>query len=227
MSTTPQELSRIYRRRFVRTSEYRNQVWQVLTRHFFNRWVRPEFVVLDLGCGYGEFINNIAAAKKHAMDLNPEARGHLVQGVNFIEQDCSAPWAAAENSLDVVFSSNFFEHLPDKACLNLTLRQALLALKPGGRLIAMGPNIKYLPGEYWDFYDHSVILTELSLAEALELEGFVVEKCVPRFLPFTMVNVRRVPLIFVRLYVSIPWLWLFMGKQFLLVAQKPNSSSSA
>ena len=63
-----QELSKIYHRRFVRTAAYRNRVWEVLTRSFFSRWVRPDHTVLDLGCGYGEFINNITAASKSAMD---------------------------------------------------------------------------------------------------------------------------------------------------------------
>ena len=41
--------------------------------------------VLDLGCGYGEFINNVSCTKKFAMDLNPTARrgapgGALRQG---------------------------------------------------------------------------------------------------------------------------------------------------
>lgn len=46
----------------------------------------------------------------------------------------------------------FFEHLPDKAHLLRTLGQIRRCLKPGGCLIAMGPNIKYLPGRYWDFF---------------------------------------------------------------------------
>ena len=69
-----------------------------------------------------------------------------------------------------------------------TLRQALRCLKPGGRLIAMGPNIKYLPGTYWDFFDHHTILTEASLSEAMEVAGFKVENFRARFLPYTIIN---------------------------------------
>jgi hypothetical protein len=32
-----------------------------------------------------------------------------------------------------------------------------------GRIIALGPNIHYLPGEYWDSYEHYLGLTELLL----------------------------------------------------------------
>ena len=223
MASTQQELSKIYHRRFVRTAAYRNKVWQILTREFFRQWVAPEATVLDLGCGYGEFINNIQAGRKFAMDLNPDTRAHLAKDVEFLHQDCSAPWSLPANSLDVVFTSNFFEHLPDKECLNRTLRHAMLALKPGGRLIAIGPNIKYLHGEYWDFYDHHVYLTETSLGEAMEVEGYRIDVIKPRFLPFTMVEAPEYPMLFVRLYVALPWLWKFRGRQFLLVARKPSA----
>jgi len=220
MISTPQELSKIYHRRFVRTAAYRNRVWQVLTHNFFTQWIEKNATVLDLGCGYGEFINNIPAQHKLAMDLNPDAPKHLASNVKFLHQDCSAPWPLAENSLDVVFTSNFFEHLPNTECLNRTLAQALRCLKPGGRLIAIGPNIKYLHGEYWDFYDHHVYLTETSLGEALEIAGYEIEVIKPRFLPFTMVASLEYPMFFVRLYLAIPSLWWVRGKQFLLVARK-------
>jgi len=221
MASTQQELSKIYHRRFVRTAAYRNRVWQVLTRDFFQQWVAPDATVLDLGCGYGEFINNIRAGRKIGMDLNPDAALRLASGIEFLNQDCSAPWPLPDNSLDVVFTSNFFEHVPDKASLNLALRHTLRCLKPGGRLIAVGPNIKYLHGQYWDFYDHHVYLTETSLGEAMEIEGFRIDVITPRFLPFTMEKAPEYPMFFVRLYVALPWLWWVRGRQFLLVARKP------
>jgi SAM-dependent methyltransferase len=222
MAETAQDLQKIYQRRFGETAAYRNLVWQDLTRIFFNRWVGSEDAVLDLGCGYGEFINNIRAGKKWAMDLNPEAPGHLAKEVIFLQQDCSSPWPLAEASLETVFTSNFFEHLPDKECLKRTLRQIFRCLKPGGRLIALGPNIKFLPGQYWDFFDHHVALTELSLAEALEVEGFRIEQATPRFLPYTIVNAPRYPLFLLRLYLMFPQLWWIKGKQFLVIARKPG-----
>jgi thymidine phosphorylase len=72
--------------------------------------VPADAVVLDLGCGHGEFINNVQCGKKIAMDLNPAARQYLNPNVVFLEQDCSHPWNIPESALDVVFTSNFFEH---------------------------------------------------------------------------------------------------------------------
>lgn len=221
MATSPQELSLIYHRRFARTAQYRNKVWRILTREYFQRWIPANAHVLDLGCGYGEFINNITAGKKLAMDLNPAVAHQLAPEVGFIQQDCSAAWPLPNDSLDVVFTSNFFEHLPDKQHLSHALAHALRCLKPGGRLIAVGPNIKYLHGEYWDFYDHHIYLTETSLGEAMEITGYQLDLVIPKFLPFTMVKAPEYPMFFVRLYLALPWFWRIRGRQFLLVARKP------
>lgn len=223
MPESARELSRIYDRRFRDSCEYRNRVWTILAGEYFQRWIDPKFSVLDLGCGYGEFINNIQAKEKWAMDLNPDAKAHLKAGVKFLEQDCSTTWPLDQGSLDTVFTSNFFEHLPDKSCLRKTVQQAYRCLKVGGQLIAMGPNIKYLNGLYWEFYDHHTILTENSLRELMETEGFVVDKVVPRFLPYTLVNGPKYPVSFVRLYLAFPWLWWIKGRQFLVMGRKVST----
>jgi SAM-dependent methyltransferase len=155
------------------------------------------------------------------MDLNPDSEARLASGVLFLRQDCSQPWPFQKNTLDVVFTSNFFEHLPDKNALGLTLDQIRRCLKPGGRLIALGPNIKYLPGAYWDFWDHYLPLTETSLCEGLVNRAFAIERCWPKFLPYTMVKSREYPILFIRLYLKLPLVWRFLGKQFLVVARKP------
>ena len=217
---SPAELQRLYQTRFEGDLEYRRAVWQILIAEFFGRYLRAEDAVLDLGCGYGEFINQVPCAKRFAMDLNPEAAARLVPEVKLFAQDCSQPWPLHDASLDVVFTSNFFEHLPDKAALGRTLEEIRRCLRPGGRLIALGPNIKHLNGLYWDFWDHHLPLTERSLAEALEARSFSLEVCLDRFLPYTMSGGRRHPLVLVRLYLRLRVAWRFLGKQFLVVARK-------
>ena len=146
MSTnSPADLQRIYEQRFGRDLEYRQQVWQVLVSQVFQRFAAPNAAVLDLGCGYGEFIRHIRCGRKFAMDLNPDAPRRAGPGVECFVQDCSAPWPLPDGALDLVFTSNFFEHLPDKAALGRTLDEACRCLRPGGRLVAMGPNIRYSP----------------------------------------------------------------------------------
>jgi len=216
----PEELRRIYRARFGHNAEYRLAVWGILIARCFGRYLRPDSSVLDLGCGYGEFINQVSCATRYAMDLNPEAAQRVVPGVKCLLQDCSSTWPLADNTLDLAFTCNFFEHLPDKAALGRTLDEVYRCLKPTGRLIAMGPNIKYVPGAYWDFWDHYVPLTELSLGEALENRGFHLEKSIPRFLPYTMATGPRYPLAMLKVYLGLPLLWRFAGKQFLVIAAK-------
>ncbi len=215
------DLQRIYEARFAKTAAYRKRVWQILVPEFFQRYVAPNDAVLDLGCGYGEFINEVRCGRKLAMDLNPDAPKHLASEVQFLEQDCATRWQVEAASLHVVFTSNFFEHLPDKEALGRTLDEASRALAPGGRLIALGPNIRYLPGAYWDFWDHYLPLTEASLAEALTNRGFEIVRSEARFLPYTMVKQREYPGIFLRLYLKLPFAWRFLGKQFVVVARKP------
>ncbi len=213
------DLQQIYQARFAGKSAYRQKVWGILCS-FFSRWIPAEATVLDLGCGWCEFINSVGCNRKFAMDLNPDAQRLANPGISVLQQDCSEAWQLGEHSLDVVFTSNFFEHLPTKSALEKTLLEAHRALKPGGRLIAMGPNIKYLPGKYWDFFDHYLPLTELSLSEILRKCGFEVGFCRARFLPYTMSEGAQYPTWMLRLYLSMPFVWPFLGKQFLIVAQK-------
>ena len=221
MPEDAKDLQAIYQNRFEQTAAYRGEVWEVLAPWLSRYFPERRESLLDLGCGYGEWINRVAAKHRHAMDLNADARRHLAPGVLFHEQDCTAAWPVAPGSLDAVVTSNFFEHLPNKDALRATLLQAHRALRPCGRLIAMGPNIRYLPGRYWDFIDHHIALTDASLGEALRLAGFNVTQAIPRFLPYSMVGGPRYPLVFLRLYLALRPAWPLFGRQFLLVAEKP------
>ena len=80
---------------------------------------------------------------------------------------------------------------------------------------------KYVAGAYWDFFDHYIELTELSLAEALSNCGFEIEKRVARFLPYTMSQGRQYPTWMLRLYLAMPVTWPIFGRQFLVVGKKP------
>jgi SAM-dependent methyltransferase len=222
VSTNPHstaDLQQIYRTRFEGRSAYRQRVWAMLCS-YFSQWITQDAKVLDLGCGHCEFINNINRPVRYGMDLNPDARTLAAPGVTVIQQDCSETWDLPPGSLDVVFTSNFFEHLPTKAALERTLVQAYQALRQGGRLLAMGPNIRYLPGAYWDFYDHYLPLTDLSLVEVMRKCGFEIEFSRDRFLPYTMSDGRQYPLWVLRTYLAVPTIWRFLGKQFLVVAVK-------
>ena len=211
-----------YRRRFAGIEQRRAEVWQVLASHYFCRWVKPTDTVVDVGAGYCEFINSIQAARKYALDSNPATAEMAAPDVTVLSREASEPWSLASDSVNVVFSSNFFEHLPSKHDLAYCLSEAYRVLHPQGLLIALGPNIRFCSDVYWDFIDHHLPLSDRSMLEALEVAGFQRQLVIPRFLPFTMS--RRVPprALLVRLYLALPPAWRVRGKQFLVIVRKPS-----
>lgn len=220
MDTQEHSLTREYELRFRQTEEYREAVWTILCSDFFSRYVDANASVLDLGAGWGEFIRHIDAAHKFAMDLNPETGERVSDGITFLHQDCSRKWEMEPDTLDVIFTSNFLEHLPDKASLERTIAEACRCLKPNGLLVCVGPNIKYVPGAYWDFWDHHIPLTEMSLAELLRMNGFRIDLSLGRFLPYSMSTGKTPPLFLVKLYLKLPFFWPFFGRQFLVIGRK-------
>ncbi len=215
-------LKRIYRQRFGADEHAsRNGVWRALCRHFFQRFVPINATVLDLAAGNCEFINNIQAGSKIAVDLNEDIRNFAAPEVRVVLAYSHAMSEIAAESVDVVFVSNFFEHLPDKEALLATLAEIRRVLKRGGKLLILQPNIRLLKGAYWDFIDHLLPLTHYTLAEALELVDMPIEYMRVRFLPYTTRSrLPRAPWL-VWLYLQVrPAQWL-MGKQTFLVARKP------
>jgi SAM-dependent methyltransferase len=214
------ELADEYQLRFGEITHYRAQVWRILCREFFQKFIDENATILDLGCGWGEFINSIAARNKFGMDLNPDSPNHLESDVKFVHHDCSKEWPFTDSTFDAIFSSNLFEHLPTKSALASAISEAARVLKPGGKLICMGPNVRFVKSLYWDFYDHHLALSDRSLVEVIRLAGLSPIIVLPRFLPYTMARGWRPPLYLISWYLRFPILWTFAGKQFLLVAKK-------
>jgi SAM-dependent methyltransferase len=143
-----QDLETIYARRFAGIEKSLDEVWKVLTRHYLQQWVDPHYVVLDVGAGFCEFINNIEAKNKFAVDLNPVTLRKAARNVTVISQDATNRWPVISDSVDVVFSSNFFQHLPSKEHLQCVLQEIHRVLRPNGRLLLMGPNIRFCSDVY-------------------------------------------------------------------------------
>jgi len=226
LTSVDDQLAARYRRRFEAEREGREVVWRTLVDAWFSRYLEHASAVLDLGCGWGEFVNHVDVPTRYGLDLNPEAQRHLDPGVELIAQPASEPWPLQDRSLDLVFTSNFLEHLASREAITATLAEAFRCLRPGGRMVCLGPNIRYARGAYWDFFDHLIPLTERSLVEALELCGFRSEHVVPRFLPFTMAGRRPPPPLLIRAYLRCPPAWRLVGRQFLVVARTPEEDRS-
>lgn len=211
----------LYAKRFPEAElRMKQDVWQVLCTRFFSKFVKPTDTVVDIGAGYCEFINNIHAARKIAVDLNPDVRRFAGADVEVINDSCTAMVHLESGSADVVFMSNFLEHLPNKDLVLQTFRESFRVLRTGGRVIILQPNIRFVPGEYWDFFDHHTPLTERSLVEGLQLAGFTPTEVIARFLPYTTKSrLPKAPWT-VALYLAMPFVWPLFGKQSLVVARK-------
>jgi SAM-dependent methyltransferase len=215
------DLTKLYKMRFKNEELPRkNKIWKTLCSDFFQKFISPDSTVIDIACGYGEFLNNICAKRKIAIDLNLNAKNFLDKNIEFHQCLATDLSKIASESTDVAFTSNFLEHLPDKKTLDLFLDQVLIVLKPGGKYLILGPNLRYIPGKYWDFYDHHLGMTHLSLLEALKLKGFEIEICVDKFLPYTTQRSFLTHPFFVKLYLRLPFVWKIFGKQFFIVARK-------
>ena len=217
--------SKIYRTRFgEEESGGRIELWQVLCNHWFSRYVPASSTIVDVGAGACEFINNIAAAKKYAIDHNPDVVKSAAASVEcIIEELADGLRQLPDASADRVMASNVFEHLPNREVLYECLAEAHRVLRPGGKIIVMQPNIRVVKERFYDYSDHSLPLTEKGMAEALGANGFVLEEVRTRFLPYTTKSRYPKWPWLVRLYLLFPPAHYFMGGQMFLVGRKDAS----
>ncbi len=218
-------LGRIYRRRFRGRIERRNLVWKALCAGYFQRLVPEDSTVLEIGVGCCEFINNIRCRRKIAFDANVDIRGYAGPGVEVIIGHSTSLTTVPDQSVDVVFLSNFFEHLSKGEILE-TIGEIRRVLRPGGRLLVLQPNYRYCFRDFWMFFDHVTPLDDRSVCEALEVSGFSVISCHPRFLPYTMASSYPLFPFLIRIYLKFPPLWWLFGQQAFIVAAKETAPES-
>jgi SAM-dependent methyltransferase len=218
------ELDRLYAARFHDDErESKARLWRVICRDFFARYVPKNGCVVDLGAGYCDFINNISARQRIAVDLNPDTKRFAAPGVEVHQLPLERLTEAVDQgTVDLAFASNVFEHLRGPDALLKVLANVRSALRPGGRIMIMQPNVRLVGGAFWDFFDHTLPLSERGMTEALEVAGFRVVECRARFLPYTTKS--RLPqwAFLVRLYLRFRPAQYLLGKQMLVVAERPR-----
>jgi SAM-dependent methyltransferase len=194
----------------------REVLWKALCDFYFSRLVRPDDHVLELGAGYGYFINNIRSTRRTAVDLWPGLRECADAGVNVHIGGAADLDFLAQHSVDFAFASNLFEHLTQDAFAQ-TLGQLRRVLRPGGTLNILQPNYRRAYKEYFDDYTHVSVYSDISLQDFLIANGFNVLSCHPGFLPLTIKSRLPVSRTLIRAYLALPWKPL--GKQMLLRAE--------
>ena len=215
-------LSGCYQNRFeAKDLAKRRKLWRVLVDEYFQQFIAPSDTVMDIGAGYCEFINAISCAKKIAVDPNPDTRQYAQKNVGVIQSTATGIGKQYDNVIDIIWMSNFLEHLQTKEDMLAVLVRARALLRPGGRLLILQPNIDLVHEHYWDFIDHHIALNTASVAEALTLSGFKIERIVRRLLPYTTKSNLPIDVLFlVRWYLRFPeWLRVGAGQSFF-VARK-------
>ncbi len=195
----------------------RRLLWQTLVASVFQKEIPPDGVVLELGAGYGEFINAVKARRRIAVDRWPGMAQHLAPGVEPLITEITQLGGVADNSVDYVFSSNCFEHVPQTELIEC-LTQLQRKMKPGAVLTIVQPNFKYAFREYFDDYTHVAVYTAQGLCDLLAANGFRIRRCVPRFLPLTIKGRLPVSPLLIRLYLLSPFKPL--AKQMLINATR-------
>ena len=212
-------VNRLYRARFdEREVSSSDRVWREICR-YLSRYIDTGAPVLDIGCGSGHFIRQIAAAERWATDLR-DMRDALPVEIRFVQSsglDLAEVIPAAH--FGTIFMSNYLEHLESSDAVIDQLRIAADLLRPDGRVIILQPNIRLVGARYWDFIDHRMALTERSLLEAAELANLATKTLITRFLPYsTKGRLPTVPIL-VRAYLAFRPAWWLMGKQTLYVGE--------
>lgn len=209
-----------YKSRYVWNDD-RKVVWKEIVR-FLSKYVPKEGTVLDIGAGYCDFINNVDAKNRIALDYSPDLRKYANNGIEQINSSVTDMSKVTSNTVDVVFASNLFEHLTD-ADLEITMGEVKRVLKKGGRLILMQPNYRLAYKTYFDDHTHKKVFSDTSLETFLLSFDMEIELKKAKFLPFSLKSrpsiIPVLPWV-IRAYINSPWK-PFAG-QMLFVAKLPN-----
>jgi SAM-dependent methyltransferase len=191
----------------------RRVLWAALWRFYFSRLIDPGDCVIDLGCGYGDFINAVVAKRRIALDTWPEASNFLDAGVEGVVGTATDLGFLADDAVDFAFASNLFEHL-SQAQFRSTLEGLRSKLSRRGTLNILQPNYRYAYREYFDDYTHTTVYSHVSLSDFLEANHYEVLEVHPRFMPLTIKSRIPVSPLMIRLYLASPVKPL--GKQMLI-----------
>ncbi len=202
----------------------RETLWRSLCDFYFNRWTGQDDCVLELGAGYGHFINNVKARRRIALDLWSEMPQYLQPGVESHIGSVTDLSFLQDGTVDFAFASNLFEHISqdELACV---LQQLETKLSTRGVLCLLQPNYRYAYREYFDDYTHVTVYSHLSMCDFLRTRDYQVLECRPRFMPLTVKSKLKISPALIWLYLRSPVKPL--GKQMLIVARPLRSGNPA
>jgi len=194
-----------YKSRFIFNKD-RDVVWKEIVR-FLKPFLKDRHTILDLGAGYCDFINNVSAEKKIAVDISPELSLYAQKDVERVNSFATDLSKVGEATVDVVFSSNLLEHLSDQE-LTVCLSEVKRVLKKGGLFITMQPNYRLAYKTYFDDFTHKKVFSDESLKGFLISQDLTIIKYWKKFLPFSLKSrpsVIPVHSFLIRAYLNSPY----------------------
>jgi SAM-dependent methyltransferase len=178
-----------YHEAHLRADPSRTVVWQAIAS-YLAAWVPRDGAALEIGAGYCDWINNVAARRRVAVDIWPELPTFSAPGVEPLVLDLATGLGTLPaGTFDAVLASNILEHFAPDTVPTVVDGVARL-LRPGGRLLVVQPNFRYAWRSYFDDYTHRAIFTDVSLPTLLQAHGFAIDRVEPRFLPYSMRGTR-------------------------------------
>lgn len=195
----------------------RRIVWEEIAR-YLKKYISSAAAIIELGSGYCDFINTINASKKYALDKYLDPRKYAEKNVTCLNGDSKIfNKTIKDSSLDVVFASNFLEHLNQEETEKY-LDIAMKKLKMGGLIILIQPNYKFCAEDYFDDHTHIKAWSHVGLVNYLKSKGLKIVRCVPRFMPFSMKSKLPKNRYLIRAYLNSPI--KPFAKQMLIIAKK-------
>ncbi len=213
------DFQRLYEYRFRNVDQdARAAVWVPIAHFLYEQLDRPA-KVLDPAAGRCEFLNAMPSEERWGVDMADYEEAHARSDTHMVianVMDAELP----QSHFDAVFVSNFLEHLPSPEAVFSFLVKMRDCLRPGGKIAVMGPNIRYCADEYWDCADHELGLTHVAIEEHLYTAGLQPLRTHPRFLPYSFRGILPPSPRLTAAYLRIQPAWRFLGKQFLVMAER-------
>jgi 2-polyprenyl-3-methyl-5-hydroxy-6-metoxy-1,4-benzoquinol methylase len=150
-----------------------------------NKLNKGKGVILDIGCGTGEFLHTCSQAGWNTIGIEPDpgARKFGSEGYKLDIRDEGSLNSFQEGAYDIITMWHVLEHVPH---LNERITQVKRLLKPKGHIIIAVPNCsskdaaKY--GRYWAAWDvprHLYHFTPNDIRRLIEKHGMKVEQVLP------------------------------------------------
>lgn len=158
--------------------------------------------ILDVGCGCGHFLYYLKKSgytDAEGIDVSHQQVDHCVKtaGVRAHFADAGEFLAGKAGQYDLISMMSMLEHLPKNDVVPI-LKAAHKALKPGGTLIVVVPNMSGIiaPAIRYRDFTHECGFTESSLQQVLWIAGFREMELlpVPPKAPSTWKQIFRAPL---------------------------------